>query len=57
MSLLRIRLAAGALVGAFVAGETAAAHAHAVCGDRIFPDSIGKPIFSQSLPMFTGARQ
>ncbi len=37
MSLLRIRLAAGALAGAFLA--------------------IGKPIFSQSLPMFTGARQ
>jgi hypothetical protein len=25
--------------------------------DDIFPDSLGKPIFSQSLPMFTGARQ
>jgi hypothetical protein len=25
--------------------------------DDIFPDSIGKPIFPQSLPMFTGARQ
>jgi hypothetical protein len=24
--------------------------------DDIFPNSIGKPIFSQSLPMFTGAR-
>jgi hypothetical protein len=24
--------------------------------DDIFPDSIGKPIFTQSLPMFTGAR-
>jgi hypothetical protein len=25
--------------------------------DDIFPDSLGKPILSQSLPMFTGARQ
>ena len=25
--------------------------------DDIFPDSLGKPIFTQSLPMFTGARQ
>jgi hypothetical protein len=25
--------------------------------DDIFPDSLGKPIFSQSLPMFTGAPQ
>jgi hypothetical protein len=25
--------------------------------DDIFADSLGKPIFSQSLPMFTGARQ
>jgi len=25
--------------------------------DDIFPSSIGKPIFSQTLPMFTGARQ
>jgi len=24
--------------------------------DDIFPDTIGKPIFSQTLPMFTGAR-
>ena len=23
---------------------------------NIFPNSIGKPIFSQTLPMFTGAR-
>jgi hypothetical protein len=40
MSLLRIRLAAGALAGAFVAGGTAAAQAHAVCGDRIFPATL-----------------
>ena len=40
MSLLRIRLAAGALAGAFVAGGTAAAYAHAVCGDRIFPATL-----------------
>jgi hypothetical protein len=39
MSLLRIRLAAGALAGVFVAGGAAAAHAHAVCGDRIFPST------------------
>ena len=25
--------------------------------DDIFPNTIGKPIFSQTLPMFTGARQ
>jgi hypothetical protein len=24
--------------------------------DDIFPNTIGKPIFSQTLPMFTGAR-
>jgi hypothetical protein len=24
--------------------------------DDIFPDTIGKPTFSQTLPMFTGAR-
>ena len=41
MSLLRIRLAAGALASAFVALGTAAAHAHAVCGDRIFPATLG----------------
>ena len=40
MFLLRIRLAAGALAGAFVALGTAAAHAHAVCGDRIFPATL-----------------
>jgi hypothetical protein len=40
MSLLPIRLAAGALAGAVVAGGTAAAHAHAVCGDRIFPATL-----------------
>ncbi len=40
MSLLRIRLAAGALAGAFVAVGTAAAYAHAVCGDRIFPATL-----------------
>jgi hypothetical protein len=40
MSRLRIRLAAGALAGAFVAGGTAAAQAHAVCGDRIFPATL-----------------
>jgi hypothetical protein len=40
MSLLRIRLAAGALAGAFVAAGTAAAQAHAVCGDRTFPATI-----------------
>ena len=40
MSLLHIRLAAGALASAFVAGGTAAAQAHAVCGDRIFPATL-----------------
>jgi hypothetical protein len=40
MSHLRMRLAAGALAGAFVAGGTAAAHAHAVCGARIFPATL-----------------
>jgi hypothetical protein len=40
MSLLRIRLAAGALGSAFVALGTAVAHAHAVCGDRIFPATL-----------------
>jgi hypothetical protein len=40
MSLLNIRLAAGALAGAFVAGGNAAADAHAVCGDRIFPATL-----------------
>jgi hypothetical protein len=40
MSLLRSRLAAGALAGAFLAGESVAAHAHAVCGDRIFPATL-----------------
>ncbi len=25
--------------------------------DDIFPNTIGKPIFSQTLPMFTGGRQ
>src|SRR3984885_7349634 len=39
MSLLCIRLTAGALAGAFVAGGTAAAQAHAVCGARIFPST------------------
>ncbi|HEY1863416.1 MAG TPA: hypothetical protein VGG77_06940, partial [Roseiarcus sp.] len=40
MSLLRIRLAAEALAGVFVALGTAAAHAHAVCGNRIFPTTL-----------------
>ena len=40
MSLLRIRLAAGALGSAFVALGTAVAHAHAVCGDRVFPATL-----------------
>jgi hypothetical protein len=40
MSLLRIRLAAGALAGAFVAMGTATAHAHAVCGARVFPATL-----------------
>ena len=40
MSLLRMRLVAGALAGAFVAGGTVAAYAHAVCGDRIFPATL-----------------
>ena len=39
MSLLRIRLAAGALASAFVSLGTVAAHAHAVCGARIFPST------------------
>jgi hypothetical protein len=38
MSLLRIRLAAGALAAAFVAMGTAAAHA--LCGARIFPATL-----------------
>ncbi len=40
MSHLPMRLAAGALAGAFVAGGTAAAYAHAVCGDRVFPATL-----------------
>ena len=40
MSLLRMRLAAGALGGAFVALSSVAAHAHAVCGARIFPATL-----------------
>ena len=41
MSLLRIRLATGALAGAFVALGTGSAYAHAVCGARIFPATLG----------------
>jgi len=40
MSLLPIRLAAGAFAGAFVASGTVAAYAHAVCGARIFPQRL-----------------
>ena len=40
MSPLRMRLVAGALAGALVAGGAAAAHAHSVCGDRIFPATL-----------------
>jgi hypothetical protein len=39
MCLLQIRLPAGALACAFIAMGTAAAHAHAVCGDRVFPST------------------
>jgi hypothetical protein len=39
MSFLRIRLAPNALASAFVALKTVAAHAHAVCGNRIFPST------------------
>jgi hypothetical protein len=39
MSLLRMRLAAAELSGAFVAIGGVAAHAHAVCGNRIFPST------------------
>ncbi len=39
MFLLQIRLPAGALACAFIAVGTAAAHAHAVCGDRVFPST------------------
>ena len=40
MSLLRTRLAGSALASAFVALGTIAAHAHAVCGNRIFPTTL-----------------
>ena len=37
MSLVRIRLVTGALASAFIALGAIAAHAHAVCGARVFP--------------------